>query len=322
MLPLWSRLLTELARPVLDEATYRPPARRIESVVHLTSPLKPHEQRILELYRGNYFELYNHLLKYGTLPNAQTNQGAHWTDFIGGAAMGVGQSQIEAMAKGAIKVLQSLFARSAVTRDLVVYRGARSHAEFGGTPPWMVDGAPPDPETDRDLTAVGRFYAGRVTRFPKFLSTSRSIEGADAFNETHKPSLLWRFLVPEGSSALDLYHLSSLTPEGELKHPNISALREQEILFPPGCTATIVGAHAFTPTESPYDSDYWREAMRDPAFSYTAPEVNWLYDYLVTEAGAVNNPSWFKSIYVITATLTVPKPATTPFPSTEPTDVA
>lgn len=314
--PLWFRLLTELATsPTSLMEAYRPASNREEAVVRLDAPLKPHEHRLLDHYAGEFYHLYNHLLKYGTFPPKD-----HWSNYVGAAPMGVGKDQIVAMAKGAVQVLQAIFARSQVTRPLVVYRGAKSYEEFGGWPEWLAPGAPPDPEAQTP-EYTSRFFTGKTRTFRKFVSTSRFFGGAQEFNETRNPHLFWRFLVDEGTPAIDIFRLAMETDTLDAAR-RVRLTREQEILFPVGTTARMLGAHEVSPTLDPYQSDYWREILRDETLGYTSAEINGLYDDLVGQHTAFTYSHWPYRIFLVTAKLKTPPIGKVAFPEVPATETS
>ena len=308
---MWRNILSEIAQR-LTEAAYRYiPASGAETVV-LTAPLKPHETRLLDKYQGDLYKLYNFVLRYGVAP-------ANWYTYRGRLRRTVTKDSLGRMALGATKVLRRLFSRSATREAMVVYRGVGHYGEFGGsgTAPGTFPSIPKDKTLDADrlevnLRAMQAKLRGYAYTYKKFISTSRHARGIVPFVYTRNPSIVWRFLVPAKTPALDLTALMTLTGAAA-KNPYSSVTfkareAERELLFPPGTAISVVDIQVAHPSRPPATDPAWREAYADSRLAYTQQEVQDFYQAFDMHDWEINGvEEWIAHpVYIVTATLTAP----------------
>ena len=307
---MWQTLLESVSRP-LREGAYRLRPESGAEVVQMDLPLEPHERRLLAHYQGDTYQLFNYVMKYGVAPS-------NWFAYTGKTKVGVDREGMGRMALGATKVLRRLFSRARTTDDLIVYRGVEHYREFGaagegrGTfPRYNVDTANAD-RLQTDLRSMQAKLNGYTYTYKKFVSTSRHVTGARPFVLTNNPTMLWRFLVPGGSPALDLTSLLIMSSQKNGPMPKSYSVREREreILFPPGTTAQVRGVHVAHPSLDPRASTYWRAAYKDKRLSYSTTEVETFYrEFGLHEWNANDSVEVWRAwpIYLVTAELNIPR---------------
>ena len=307
---MWKTLLNEISQSALREATYEFILSHDQdedgagAATQIDPPPAKHELRLLKYYRGSMYRIYNFLQQHGRLPSeVEFNDIDLYFFNRKQGQREVGEAQAR-MTWGGIKVLQAFLSRSTIVTPMIVYRGVNNYNEFGGTfNPQKAQSIQMEPIPARRTAVFDRLVRdrliGHTTTYRKFLSTSRSVRGADSFNFIGSPALMWRFLVPAGTPGLDVMKWIG------------SNWSENEILFPTGATATVIGVHSVNELVlKPTQPQALPVAERQKYF-YTPRELEHILSAYPV-AGRVMN-----EIYFVTATLSVPTPVpqTLPLPT-------